>query len=557
VANTIYTPVTLWENFSIDLPIEEEIIKEYEKDRLVYRKTFFSGRVTGAGKVRIYALAAFDKRNAKMPAVLILPNYSKSADEATVGLFARRGYFAFMIDYAACGESGECTVYPDDVPYAVFDGDDERVHTIDTDVKKSCWYEWTNSARYAYYYLKNQKNVSCVGGFGIKHGATVLWQLAALEKLKCAVAAFGAGWRAYRGYHKFAGAEPELTDELYRYIAGVEPQSYAKYVSCPILTLGATNNRYFDIDRAYDTVQRIEKTNEKYVNYSVQCDRYLDVTGYNDVFIFFEKYLRGANIFLPSETDISCYTENGYIYVKVKPDRKGLAALQLYASEETFNPALRCWNVTAEKVGESKDETLYRYSPYKYSGQVFFFASANYETGFTVCSRIVAKPFAEDEIVNSNKSNIIFSSRENKYLMQPYANYANDVVAYMREKPSRNISINSGAFDIEGITCPEGLRSLKINNKKDKPRANSILLVDIYAPEGGTLKVGLTENYETDDTLYFSTAVVSGGEIWHRCSFEVSKFKTVEGMNLKGLDKVNSIVFEFDGKYLLNNVIWV
>ena len=35
------------------------------------------------------------------------------------------------------------------------------------------------------------------------------------------------------------------------------------------------------------------------------------------------------------------------------------------------------------------------------------------------------------------------------------------------------------------------------------------------------------------------------------------KFKTEEGMNLKSMDKINMIVFECGGNYLLNNILWV
>lgn len=172
MAGTIYTPVTLWEDFSLDLPMTATISKEYEKDGIVFRKTHFTGRRTSSGTVNIFALAAFDKNNTLMPAVLILPNYSKGVDEATVELFARRGYFAFMVDYGGNGKEGERTEYPEDISYAHYTGDEECIHRIETDAKETCWYEWCAVGRYALYYLSKHKRVSCTGGFGIKHGAT-------------------------------------------------------------------------------------------------------------------------------------------------------------------------------------------------------------------------------------------------------------------------------------------------------------------------------------------------------------------------------------------------
>lgn len=558
MAGTIYTPVTLWEDFSLDLPLEETS-EEYEKDGLIYRKTKITGKRTESGRVIIYAIAAYDKRNKKMPAAFILPNYTKGVDEETVTLFARKGYYAFMIDYAGNGVDGEKTEYPEELAFARY-GKDAKIHTITDDAKNSCWYEWCSTARYAFYYLKSIENVSCVGAFGIKHGATVLWQLASQEKeLQCAVFAFSAGWHEYRGHYKFGNnPEIEMDDATYKYLAAIDPQVYAQYVSCPSLVLTTTNNSFFDVDRAYDTVQRIEKSVDTYVNYSVQCDKYLDQNAFNDVLIFFEKYLKGSKTELPHELEISAEFVDGDIIIKVTPDFNGLKRLKLFAAEEIVNPALRCWNLSAEKTEETEEYIAYKYRPYKNSGQAFFFASAKYNSGFTVCSKIINKKFDATQSNNENKSVILFSSRNNNFLWQPcVTDYTSDIVAYMRSDDSRKISIEKGPFDIEGITCPNGLRTLKINASMDKPKENSILLADIYAPDGGVLKVSLTESVGETQTLYSVTANISGGEVWHSVSLALNKFKTEDGMIIKSTDNIYCINFEFEGKYLLNNVLWV
>ncbi len=559
MAGTIYTPVTLWEDFILDLPLEETS-EEYEKDGLIYRKTKITGKRTASGRVSIYSLAAYDKKNKKMPAVFILPNYTKGVDEDTVTLFARKGYYAFMIDYAGNGNDGERTEYPEELNFAHYVENDTKIHRIDDDAKKSCWYEWCSAARYAFYYLKSIEEVSCVGAFGMKHGATVLWQLASQEKeLKCAVFTFSAGWHEYRGHFKFGdNPEIEMADDTYKYLAAIDPQVYAQYVSCPSLLLTTTNNGFFDVDRAYDTVQRIEKSVETHVNYSVQCDKYLDQNSFNDVFVFLEKQLKNSKTELPHELEISCELVDGYIYIKVTPDFNGLKRLKLFASEEIVNPALRCWNLSAEKVEETQECVTYRYRPYKYSGQAFFFASAKYSSGFTVCSKIINKKFDETQSDNENKSVILFSSRENNFLWQPcVTDFTSDIVAYMRSDDSRKISIEKGPFDIEGITCPNGLRTFKINASMDKPKENSILLADVYAPDGGTLKVSLVERNGETQTVYGVSVEILGGEVWHGVSLALNKFKTDEGMIIKNLNNIYCIDFKFDGKYLLNNVLWV
>lgn len=558
MAGMIYTPVTLWEGFRPELPIKEEKSEEYEKDGIVFSKIRFGGRSTETGRVSIFALTAYDRRNAKMPGLLILPSYGKRPDERTVAYFAKQGYFAMMADYAGRrGGDADYTEYPADAAYANFTEDRDSIHRVETDAKHTCWYEWSAVAQYAAHYLKNNDLVSGYGAFGIKHGATVLWQLAALDPdIRCFVSTFSAGWRAYRGFYKFSDdSEPELNDELYKYLAAIEPQSYAQYVKCPVLVVSGSNNRFFDADRVFDTTARVAA--DTYVNIAPQRGKVLDYESKRDIDLFFEKYLKGAPTALPEEPDIGCEVINGSIFVKVKADKFDLKDVCLFAAEETVNPALRCWNFKAEIVKETEEHFLFKYTPYKYSGQAVFYARARYASGFTVCTRIMAKKFAEEEIFNENKSNILFSSRENKYMLCPLR-FSENVLFDVQAEESDDIRLEKGAFDIEGVTSAGGIVSYKINNESDRPKAESILLADVYAPEEVKLTVKLIENVNTPkERIYSASADIGGGEVWHKFSFPTSKFKTDEGMNLKSMEKINVIVFECGGKYLLNNILWV
>lgn len=558
MAGIIYTPVTLWEGFSPELPIGEEKAQEYERDGIVFSKIRFEGRTTSAGKVKIFALTAYDKRNAKMPGVLIFPSYGKKPDEKIVEYFAAQGYFAMMVDY--CGKQNgyeDYTEYPSDVAYANFKEDRDGIHRVETDARRTCWYEWSAVAQYAAHYLRHHEMVSCYGAFGIKHGATILWQLAALDpEIKCFASMFSAGWRAYRGFYKFSeNSEPELNDELYKYLAAIEPQSYAQYVKCPVLLVAGSNNRFFDADRAFDTMARVNA--DTYVAISPQRGKVLDYDCKKDIDLFFDKFLKGGALELPKEPDINCDLVNGSIFVKVGADKRGIEDVCLFAAEETVNPALRCWNFKADIVKETEEHFLFKYTPYKYSGQVMFYARARYANGFTVCSRIMAKKFSPEEVFNENKSNIVFSSRENKYMFSPLK-FSDHLVFDVQAEKTDDIRLENGAFEIQGVTSAGGIVSYKINNQCDRPKAESILLADVYAPQAVKLTVKLVENLDTpQERVYSASAELGGGEVWHKVSFPAMKFKTEEGMNLKSMDKINMIVFECGGNYLLNNILWV
>ena len=86
---------------------------------------------------------------------------------------------------------------------------------VDESARETCWYEWVAVARYALTFLIEQNpSVSKIGVIGIKNGANIAWQLAAVDdRVKCAVVMFGAGWSAYKGINKFSDSDIVMNEE--------------------------------------------------------------------------------------------------------------------------------------------------------------------------------------------------------------------------------------------------------------------------------------------------------------------------------------------------------
>ena len=558
LANSIYTPKTLWEDFTYEDYIAPTILSEKVEDGIIYKELFINGKSTEEGVTEIYAISAVKQEieDKIKPAVLIMAGYSVLPDFDSVRVFAEKGYFALMINYSGVSGGQYSTSYPDDLSYAVYNGEEDDVHKVSTDAKHTCWYEWCVSARYALRYIKNQKNIGKVGGFGVKHGATLMWQLAATDNLSCVANVFSAGWRIYRGYYKFdKNAEPQMSDETYRYLAAIEAESYAQSVSVPVLMMTTTNNEYFDADRVNDTLNRVQ--GESFLYYSVQRTDILNSQAFNNTFMFFNKYLKGSDAILPSEIEISAEVSNGRILVTVKPEKNGLKKLELFSAEAEVNPHLRCWNKSAEKIEENDGAYIYAFSPNRKSKQAFFLAGAHYENGFAVYSKIINKRFEENEISAGGTSNIVYSSRIPSSLVEPLETSKENSILSIRKENYKPISVKKGAFDIEGVTAKEGLLSLKITPKFKENSESPTLCLDVYAPKGGTFKVGLIENLGRNQTVYYAQKIVKGGKVWHDLKFDVSDFKTVDGFPIKSTEKINAVSYECDADYLINNVLWI
>jgi len=565
MSGNILTPSALWGDFKIDNVPACTVVDQKQDGKVTVSRVYIEGRKIGTEQVRIFATIAKDESKQKVPAILLIRDIEDDVDERLIVDLANKGYKVLSVDLAGAEFGKEFyTEYPSEINYANYEQSKDNLYTVKTDASETCWYEWACVARYALKYLSSQEDVTLIGGFGIAEGATVLWQVASMdEKIKCAVFALNAGWVGYRGIYKFGGSvEPQFTDNQYKFLAGVEPQSYAMHVKCPTLMLSATNSYIYDCDRAYDTVSRIDKSVYKAVNYSTGYRDRVSGDAYQDTILFFDAFLKEeskSNISLPEEIDIRCDLVDGKLRIEVELDTKNLKDHYVYVSEEITNPSLRCWYKIDEVFERNGNVFVYEYQPYHESGIVTMFAQAHYKDGFALGSNIIIKKFKENEVKNAYKSNILYSSRiPNAESVFIAANQGRDNPNHVNVSTNKRIKVLEGPMGIKGAFCEWGLLTFKINAIKDKPNLDAMLMLDVYSKEESVLTVKLISDYFGARTEYAVRLNIRGGDVWHNVKLEKAKFKTAEGMSLKSYDKVNAIEIDVDGKqWLINNALWV
>ncbi len=563
MAGTILTPAAIWRDFNLDGVPTAEIISQTKSGNLNYTEMYIEGRTVKDGTVKIYAKLAKAKTVESAPAIILLGDFNRSIKFEQDDL-AKKGYIVLAVDIA--GDNGDAehfTHYPESISYANYALAKDSLYQIQGNIDSTCWYEWAVTVRYALAYLKGLECVTKVGGLAVGEACTVLWQVAGTDRsLDCACFALNAGWNGYRGTYKFGGAiEQNFTNELYKFIAGVEPQSYAMHVECPVLMLSATNSDVYDVDRAYDTVSRIGEQYYRAVHYSVGHYSSISEGGYQDALIFFENtMMKKGKLALPKEMDIKCDVVDGALNIVVNPDKKDIESLAIYTSEQTVRPALRAWRKCDEvKEITKKGEYVFEYAPYPESGMVTLFAKAKYKSGFSLCSTIISKKFSPEEIKVGYKSNIIYSSRlplAQSVFAISCDNCNECEQIFVSDK--RAVKVKKGAKGIEGVCRECGLVTFKINSIKDKPKQDAILMFDAHAKTDTDVTVKLISDYFGNRTEYLATVRVYGGQIWHNVKLSRNKFKTVEGMPLRSYDQIDAIAFYAEeGEFLLNNALWV
>ena len=551
----------LWKNFNASLPLKESKVDEEVLDNVVYSNIYFYGRDTGQGRVRIYGLYAKKRavgKKAPKAGLLIIPDIGQSVDMSVVNIYVNQGYAVLMIDYSGKTDGAEnFTQYPDCVSYANVSEAGRSIDYCDKTAKETAWYEWVAVARYGISFLKNQYELEKIGVLGIKNGANIGWQVCGTDRrVDCFVPLFGAGWRTYKGIHKFSNKEIEMNDERLRYLASVDSHAYAQYVACPVFFMTATNSSEFDCDRAMDTVSRVPMDYPIIVNFAPRLDGVLDINCKRNVDFFLAKYLLGFRAVFPRTPKVAVVCEDKNVTVGVDldfSDQLRTKKITVYLAEDGENPAFRDWvEMSMIKTKEENKKAFFK----KINGNSSFvsvIAVIEYKNGITVSSVMVNKKVPK---INSRKLNLVYSSND-KLSSFAVADPKKATLGGIFFDDPDPVEFVEGSNKISGISSKYGLICYKFNKRTIELNERSLVVVDVNSKEYAMLKVTLTveENGAVRDYSYF--VAVNGGDIWQNVLIRCIDFKSDKRLSIKDYSAVNSIRFESESRCIFNNLLIV
>lgn len=551
MAETILTPITLWNSFDDGLPLKEVQLNTFTLNGAVYSQVYFSGRQVGLERVRIFGLYARQKQKSK-GSILILPDVVDTIDGELVNHFVNLGYDVLAVDLRGKYlTEGECTKYPAEISYANYACIGDTFYSATNLASQTCWYEWTAVARYAVSYLKSKRPENKVGVIGIRYASNVLWQLSATDKrVDASTFLFGAGWLAYKGISKYSDETIELNEERYRFIAGVEAQSYASYVTCPVLYLSTTNSDQFDAERAVDTLSKLPNQDKCWFNFTSVAKDVLDEHSLIDVELFFNKFIAGEKVLLPSIPELKIDFEDESIYYNLNySNKKDVAKIFILASNNDLNTCDRVWyNVMPKERSDGKVE--FRQKVY---GKVDFeiaFAVIKYNNGFTVSSRF---EFQKIDVSSSSKTpSVLFSS-----LKQPVNFVVEDIKIPLLGNvfaKSRLYNFKKGPYGILGIFSENTLTSYAVRKIASYIEQDSFIKFDAYSPLNEKLLIKITMS---DKTQYEKMFDLTGGEFWQSVQVPILDFKDENAKCIRDFEKIESISISSNGAFMINNFILI
>lgn len=554
----ILTPISIWKDFDDSLELLPVTLGEKVENGVKFEELNFSGRDTGMGRVTVYGIVAYNEKYPSSECVLLLRDATDGMDVKLLSYFVKKGYSVLCVDYAGKRVGiDRYTEYPSNVRYANSIECGRHKDFVDGNAKTTCWYEWVSVGIYARKYLQERFMTEKIGLVGIKDGGEIAWKLACARKFLCAVAVNACGWRAYRGYNKYDGSEPEFDDERYRFIAGIDSQSYAPYVKCPMLLLCSTGDPTFNYDRAYDTFSRInpEFADLSSIAYSVNSGKLIDYRATDDMFLFLDSYVKDRHVFMPKPAEIEVFLdEKDNLAARVNCDSMGIIEkCGVYFSENNFDFATRDWAMAPLKKVVNKCESEYYFNVYEKSTTVFAVCFVVYSNGFTVWSKLAIKKLSGKFRNSRAKSKIIYSNESGIecFSVADSSSMAIGGTFLSEEESLPQIVIENG---LEGVYSSGGLVTNKMKNPQFAPDEESILSVDLCSDEDIVLTVRINDG---DDGKVYSVRLDVIGGVWQTHTLTAKAFKNKNNATLTDFTNCEMLTFIGDGKFALNNLMWL
>ena len=555
----ILTPLSLWNDFDNLLDINAETIAQKQSGAMTVDKIEFSGRETGKGRVRIAAAFAWNTQVPSTDTVLILPDSNDTIDEKVLEYFVSKGYSALMVDYR--GEWNDCefyTRYPEDIEYANVSKCGRHKDFVDDSADRTSWYEWVIVGLYARKYIKERTGSDNIAVVGFRDGGEIAWKLGVAEKFSCIIPICAAGWSAYHGISKYITKEPEMNDERYRFIAGIDSQAYAPYVKCPVLLLCSTNDKRFDYDRAYDTFSRInsEFVKDSLISYSVLTYSSIDIDSCNNMFIFLDKNLRKREITIPKPAEVSVEADEqqNLVAKAVYDEPDEVEECVMYLSEDCLNSSSREWCVCPLKEAVSNTERLFYLNIYEKPSAIFVLCHTKYKNGLTVWSKIIVRKLNGKFRNMLKKNRVLYANSYGTAGFLGADTQMNTIGGLLVADENDLPKLVEKGKNIKGLYSPCGLSSFRINNPVYAPNLGNILSVDVFCDSSENVNVTFTD-LETGEEYSAVFGIVGGA--WQKIIAESKVFKNQNGVPLDTFERELKFTINSKTSFAINNFIWL
>ncbi|MCQ2387566.1 MAG: hypothetical protein MJ066_03875 [Clostridia bacterium] len=189
------------------------------------------------------------------------------------------------------------------------------------------------------------------------------------------------------------------------------------------------------------------------------------------------------------------------------------------------------------------------------SERVFFYAKCVYTDDFQICSNVICKTFNVEDIEQTQKFKIVYSSRLQDLDSSFSQSIESDLGIELTDEGK--VEVKRGPMDMYGICSMKGLNTFKICAKRYMPEDERILMLDVFAKEDCEISIKLISDYFDKKESYKYTTKLVAGDFWNNIKLSISDFKREDGMPLKTFSNIQAIEFISENQCIFNNILWV
>lgn len=225
----------------------------------------------------------------------------------------------------------------------------------------------------------------------------------------------------------------------------------------------------------------------------------------------------------------------------------------IYFSEDSFNSADRDWTAATFKDKINDTESEYYLNIYEKTGTIFVLCYVVYSNGFTVWSRLAVKKLA-GKFRNSRAKERIMYATQFGYDCFTVANCDKYAIGGIFLEDDFFMPKLVEANGLKGIYSECGLMTNRLICPQFAPDKDSILKFDV-CPERD-MEIELTLKNVVNGEKYSSKIIVLGG-VWQSLIQKAKVFKNRDGISLNNFTECVSLTITGDGKYAVNNLMWL
>lgn len=385
------SPVELWKDFDPDAgDFNEEVVSQETKGGIYSRDSYISAFVNGE-EVRVFCKYAVKAGAKNAPGLLNVHGWMATANIEAA--YVQDGWAQMSFDY--CGRKdgrAQFTKYPEKLDHGRMEG--KVIHsklpdgTDITDPKQTSHYLWFAIQRRVLSYLCAQPEVdkSRIGAKGYSYGGTLMWNLGMDPRVKAIVAYFGIGWiEYYRNkavwMYNVPYQEPPMTPGEKLFLATVESQSHAPFITAASLWLTGSNDHHSGHERSEQTFKMFKPGVPWSFAVQARGHHNTDKLG-DDCKLWLEKYVLGKNVAWPDRPKSEIKLDkDGVPELRVTPaSLDQITEVQIYECQKTSANFARSWrDVPTVRDGDSwvaklpvlnVDDHVFAYANIRYANNI-------------------------------------------------------------------------------------------------------------------------------------------------------------------------------------------